>query len=340
MIVEGVYRERQDNSIEPIGFGYIAIPEDVDRDIFIDTCFRKKKVTIITTSGGVVDDCYITSSTLQNIQFPIKSGGKGSCVVFVSNRFNTKPIIVGVISGDISSDFLREHLYQLRKTVGNVDIEILADPTQKNLTINLSSKDGGIININSKGSDNSVINLSSSGSINLKSDISLNSISYLESNDTIIDVTKKEDIYSIRKTKDSFELIRKCEESKEDTTLFLNEEGVKLIVEGGQKQILIDQNAIRINTEDGEQEIKIEKDNIALKTNKTVTVNNGKDVATLAGELITIMSNYTNTIVQAIAAGASAGGMGASNFAAAQSVISGLSSIDFNPIKSQVLKTD
>ena len=43
MFVSGVSREIQDNSVESIGFGYIAVPEDIDRNTFVDTCFRKKK---------------------------------------------------------------------------------------------------------------------------------------------------------------------------------------------------------------------------------------------------------------------------------------------------------
>lgn len=340
MFVSGVSREIQDNSVESIGFGYIAVPEDIDRNTFVDTCFRKKKVTIITTSGGVIDDCYITSMTLQNIQFPLESGGKGSCVVFVSNRFSTKPIIIGVISGDISSDFLRENLYQLRKSVAGTDIEIIADPNQKNLTINIASRDRGTININSKGSKDCTLNLNSSGHITLTSDETLNNISYNETTDSIIDVKKKNDIYVLKKNKDQFELIRRCEDSKENTHIVLDKEGLRLSTEDGNKKFYIDQNAITISTEAGQQEVKIEENNVAIKTNKTVTINNGKDVVTLANTLINIMSTYTNVITQAIAAGVNAGGVGAPNFTAAQSVITQLGSIDFSPIKSNVLNTD
>lgn len=80
-MIDGVSRERQSDSPYSVGYGYIAIPSGVDRDDYIDTCFRRERVTVITDLGGVFNDCYITSDALQRISFP--SDIEEKVVVFV-----------------------------------------------------------------------------------------------------------------------------------------------------------------------------------------------------------------------------------------------------------------
>ena len=54
------------------GFGYVMIPDGVDRDQFVATCFRKCRITIIDdSSGSIIHDCYITNEALQNIKLSL-----------------------------------------------------------------------------------------------------------------------------------------------------------------------------------------------------------------------------------------------------------------------------
>ena len=93
----GVSPVRKQGTIQQTtGFGYVLIPEGVDRDKFVDTCFRTNKISIIDDSAGnIIHGCFISNEALQNIQFPRKVGEKGTPVMWISQSYMNQPMIVG-----------------------------------------------------------------------------------------------------------------------------------------------------------------------------------------------------------------------------------------------------
>lgn len=323
-MIDGVSRERQSDSPYSVGYGYIAIPSGVDRDNYIDTCFRRERVTVITDLGGVFNDCYITSDALQRISFPSNIEEKGSCVCFISCTFNNKPIVVGVLQGDNSSSMLKENMYQVRKVMGDSEVLIQANPKDNSLVINLTSSKAGKVFLKCVGSEENELNIVSSGSVNVSADKSINATSYKEASVQIKDVENKNDVYQIYFDKEKALLTRKCQSTKEDTT------------------IVLDQNGVDIKTEGGNKEIKIDLENILLKTDKKVNINNGGQSMVKAEDLILRidqLQTQISQIVQAFATGAAAAvnmDGGRTAMTTAYGSLSGIVKIDFNPIKSKI----
>ena len=94
---QGVSPVRKQGTVQQTtGFGYVLIPEGVDRDKFVDTCFRTNKISIIDDSeGNIIHECFISNEALQNIQFPRKVGEKGTPVMWISQSYMNQPMIVG-----------------------------------------------------------------------------------------------------------------------------------------------------------------------------------------------------------------------------------------------------
>lgn len=333
--IEGVARSKQAGSPYSVGFGFIVIPPGIDRDAFVETCYRKEKVTIATDNGAVINECYVTSDTLQKISFPQKVKERGSSIVFVSCEFQTKPIVVGCIGSDDSSTLLSEGMYRVRKRLNGTEVLIQLDPKTNSIVVGLTSKAGteGKVFITSRGSEKCEINLESSGVVKVKADKEIEATSYKEVSSKVVDVRqgKQEDLYSILMNLEEFSIIRKNEE----------EEAFLKIVP----------NEISLSWDKGNEIMTLSKNLIQLTTSKELKINGGREPITLAETLIQKMEMVQTNIdllVQAFQAGSTAAiptpgpasDQGKAAFSAAAGVASGVQKVDFSTIKSEVSFTD
>ena len=172
--MEGITRERSSNSAYPIGSGYIVIPSDVDRDIYIETCYRKERVAVQLDDGGsVLKNCFIDKSKIQEIIFPQTNKELGSCVIFVYDRYKSMPIVIGIISKKGDLQLLQENSFKksVRSDTGSVSVEGKAK--DGNLFINVESdfENSGNIFINLKSKNNtSKFNVNCFGDISIYSE--------------------------------------------------------------------------------------------------------------------------------------------------------------------------
>lgn len=224
--IDGVSRRIQQNSGDPINHGYIAIPEGVEREAFVETCFRRNRVTIITDYGSVINECYILKNVLQEIDFPKEIGSKGSCVCYVCGEFSNKPIVIGVIDENDQTSLLQENMFNIHKKMNGTDILIQGDPNNNSLTISVVSKEASQLSVMVNGNEENALNIESSGSVNVTSGKSVNVKSFETITGTIFDVEKQEDIHSIVWDKSQIVLNRKTENIEE--LIQVNDEGVSL----------------------------------------------------------------------------------------------------------------
>jgi hypothetical protein len=172
--MDGIFREGVPNQSYLTGLGYIILPADQDRDVYIETCYRKERVTIQLDNGGsVIQNCYIDQDKLQKIKFPEDYKGLGSIVAYICDRFVRKPIIIGVLSDRGYSQLLEENSFQkvVRSDNGTVSIE--GKGKDGNLYINVESdyEDGGSIFITLKSLNNtSKFDVKCFGDINIYSE--------------------------------------------------------------------------------------------------------------------------------------------------------------------------
>ena len=186
-MINGVSRKRQFNYSEPVGYGYVIIPEGRDRDTYVSTCYGRERLSILGENGqGFIKNCYISRDALRDIDFPPDNNTLGQMVAYIVNSFNNVPIIVGVVSKESETQLIEEGEFRLKKTYNNSSVSVIGKAktgdliidVQNNdnkgaLIINVAGKEGSSFKINCKGdatiySDNTV-NLETAGEVNLKS---------------------------------------------------------------------------------------------------------------------------------------------------------------------------
>ena len=155
-----------------IQYGYIILPSGVDRDTFIQQCYRWERVSVLTEGGGgVIHECYISREAIRDIEFPQTVEQLGSCVSFLTDIHSAHPIIFGVFSKEDESQLLREGYFEWSKKSGSDSVTVSGDA--KLGILNLSVDGGTLSQLNitvSNKAKNAVVNLRCRGDINLQMD--------------------------------------------------------------------------------------------------------------------------------------------------------------------------
>ncbi|MDH3382217.1 MAG: hypothetical protein OEL54_05890, partial [Flavobacteriaceae bacterium] len=132
--------------IPSVGIGNIIIPTGVIRDDYVNTCYKRERVSILPTGGcEMIKDCYITISTLKDVEFPINSDELGVTVCYVIDKLKSKPIIIGTISKESESQLLSEYDIQIIKKNNNNIVGVTANAKNGHL---------GIFSKNTNGTSN------------------------------------------------------------------------------------------------------------------------------------------------------------------------------------------
>lgn len=172
---KGVERSEIWNNNVQVGLAYIVVPFGVDRDDFVQSCYRKERVHIAIERGSIVKNCYIDSSVLQRIKFPDDSTKLGSQVVFVMEKFRKVPFVIATVTRNMERVISDEETINIQRSFngGNLSIVGKGDGT---LLINLESSDYSKLIIHATG-ENSVIDVNSDGliTLNAKDDVTINS---------------------------------------------------------------------------------------------------------------------------------------------------------------------
>jgi len=173
--MKGVERSEIWNNNVQVGLAYIVIPFGVDRNDFVQSCYRKERVHVAVERGSIVKNCYIDSSVLQRIKFPADSTKLGSQVVFVMEKFRKVPFVIATVTRNMERVISDEETINIQRSLngGNLSIVGKGDGT---LLINLESSNYSKLIIHTTG-ENSVIDVNSDGliTLNSKDDVTINS---------------------------------------------------------------------------------------------------------------------------------------------------------------------
>lgn len=98
MKVKGVSGIPVPNGDHTVEIGYVILPENVDRQSFVDTCNATSRVSVvIDRSGSVIHNCLVTDQVYQDLKIPETTGVVGTPVLLMKTRYNEKPIVVGTL---------------------------------------------------------------------------------------------------------------------------------------------------------------------------------------------------------------------------------------------------
>ena len=150
------------------GFGYVIIPEGVDRNKYVDGCFRRNRLPIIDDAdGNIIHDCYVSKEVLANVEFPLEVGEKGVPVVWVAQPFQNIPMIVGTLSSYDSVTIRSDAEINYSKTWEKGEVTIKGNARDGSLTLLVRGQEFSRIKIAAFGSEDSVCEVFSNGSIDV-----------------------------------------------------------------------------------------------------------------------------------------------------------------------------
>ena len=175
-MIEGIHRKTQRNIINSIGYGYVVLPYNVDRTDYVESAYRKEKVSILPDQGSsFIQDCYISRSALREIIFPDTVEGLGSGVVYVTNYFNNKPFIIGVISKEDESALFEEYGIMFTKRFNENKVTFEANAQRGEITINVSNQeDAASILLNCVGQEGTKFTINCNGTFYASVDNAIN----------------------------------------------------------------------------------------------------------------------------------------------------------------------
>lgn len=218
-----------DKTIRPIapntnkpsaGIGYVFIPKDVDRDLFVIDCLRTNTVTIYGgVHNGYFTNVAVDTEVIQRIKFPTKNEQHGSPVVWVNIPGFNKPVIVAILKYE--NDYYQIDEHSRNQTIEidgkRIDISKRALEAIIDITVKGDTEHPGEININIQNEDDlAELNVYVHGKVNIHAKKEINLISDEIINLIVLDEDQKERVkitYEIEKGffyKDEFGNEIKC----------------------------------------------------------------------------------------------------------------------------------
>lgn len=169
-----------DTGIGSAGVGFVVIPSDVDREQYINDCYRTNTLTINGGKGyGYFSGVHADINVMQNIHFPTDEENRGTPVVWIKDAVSQLPVIVGVLRKQNEYYSLSENQYKLKRGTEKTDVEIFIDGNESELNITILGDKDYPANMNVKlSSENSdsVFNLNCDNEININGSKSVNVI--------------------------------------------------------------------------------------------------------------------------------------------------------------------
>lgn len=146
----------------------MIIPEGVDRNKYVDGCFRRNRLSIIDDAdGNIIHDCYVSKEVLANVEFPLEVGTKGVPVVWVAQPFQNVPMIVGTLTSYDSVTIRSDAEINYSKTWEKGEVTIKGNARDGSLTLLVRGQEFSRIKIAAFGNEDSVCEVFSSGSVDV-----------------------------------------------------------------------------------------------------------------------------------------------------------------------------
>lgn len=116
-----------------VGFGYIFIPKDMDREVYIQDCFKRQQLNLLNETTRV-DNVKIPKHLIGDIQFPLTYKELGSYILYVTIPKYNQPIAIGILNKDNSTNDIKEGEFKIIKSQSSTELAFV-----------LNSRDGLII---------------------------------------------------------------------------------------------------------------------------------------------------------------------------------------------------
>lgn len=167
-----------DTGIGSAGVGYVVIPKEIDREQYIQDCYRTNTLTINGGMGyGYLTSVPVDVNVMQNIKFPTDENNRGTPVIWVRDAVSHLPVIVGALRKQENYYSLSENQYRLFRGIGEKSVEVFLNGNNTDLQITLLGDKEDPANVNIKVTSqnkDSVFNLFCDNEINVFSESVVN----------------------------------------------------------------------------------------------------------------------------------------------------------------------
>ena len=305
--MSGGRTRKQSNESEGISYGYIVIPTNVDRDLYVESCLRRGRVSVMKEGGVFNMDLYITREALQNVHFPENPGEKGTAVVIANNPYAGTQMIIGTY--DMNDEFPNwsEDTFRFRKIINKTSATLLIDPKNKVINLTVDSPEDVQLNIKATGSENSKVNVFSTGSVNVKADQNVSVIGYKQIENQIINVEKpEEELRFIVMDLEKLQVVRKTDKINESVTI--DDTGIVFVTKEGQTTISLTDEELNVKT--GASTLQMNKDIInfngggldgLVEINQLTTKLN--NLVQQLNNFVSVFNSHNHTVQVAVPAG-------------------------------------
>ena len=105
-----------DTGIGTAGVGFVVVPSNIDREQYIEDCYRTNTLSINGGIGyGIFNGVHADNDVMQNITFPTDEENRGTAVVWVRDSISQLPVIVAVLRKQSEYYNLSENQYRLKR---------------------------------------------------------------------------------------------------------------------------------------------------------------------------------------------------------------------------------
>lgn len=118
------------------GYGYIALPEDVERDAYIKKVMKSGKIMVKNEYGFMRRDAIIDETSLSEVKFPLTPYAVGSPVMWAFVPGHQQPVILKVFKN-------KNELYQINQQ-NQFHLYRISDDKKNRVGIEGNSQDGSI----------------------------------------------------------------------------------------------------------------------------------------------------------------------------------------------------
>lgn len=179
-------------AIGTAGVGFVVIPEEKEREQYIEDCYRTQTVTIQGGQGyGYFSDVHVDERVMQSLVFPPgdEENNRGSAVVWIKDEITGLPIIIASLRNQDDYYALNQGQGRWAYNTTNGSAEVFIDGAgMLNVNLTGSSNTPSVLNIKvSSDNADSKINISSDSEINVQCDKKINIISADEAEVTFIE---------------------------------------------------------------------------------------------------------------------------------------------------------
>jgi len=152
------------------GVAYIALPTDLERNVYINDCYQNFRVSVWGEDGSFMNRVPIPPEILNFIEFPADEKQKGSPVIYVTDELQSQPVIIARFPYTNQLGDGKENEFSIKRNFNNSFVDIRGNAEKNFCSIAVDGgNNSGNLYIKVSGADGTVFNIEVTGDISITS---------------------------------------------------------------------------------------------------------------------------------------------------------------------------